>query len=197
VNGLSGVTEIAAGMAYLGLAVARRTVHGIRTTLTSVYSWGSDESGQLGYSVPGTQPGSQPVPQVVPGLPQVTGIATGVGDALAIGADGSVWGWGRDQYGQLGNSPRTASELSPVETFAPGSGITQISTTNDFTLALRSDGTVLAFGANEKGQAGTGTTSPTSTPVQVSGLTGVSQISACYSYGLAVHRVLALSLPAG
>jgi alpha-tubulin suppressor-like RCC1 family protein len=186
VKGLSGVTAIAAGQ-DMGLAISRRTVNGVPTTLTSVYAWGSQQFGQLGTGA--TVP--QPVPQVVPGLPQVIGIAAGVNDSMAIGADGSVWAWGSDNVGQLGNSPRNAPVPSPIETFAPGSKIVQVSATSDHTLARRSDGTVLAFGSNGQGQLGIGTASPTSLPVQVSGLSGVTQVSAGRIYSLAVDRVLA------
>ena len=85
--------------------------------------------------------------------------------------------------------------LSPVETFAPGSGIIQVSATFDHTLALRSGGTVLAFGRNNEGQLGTGTTSPTSLPVQASNLTGASQVSAGHGYSLAEHQAPLIQTP--
>jgi alpha-tubulin suppressor-like RCC1 family protein len=132
---------------------------------------------------------------VVPGLPQVIGIAAGINDAMAVGSDGSVWAWGSDNVGQLGNAPQAAPVLRPVETFAPGSGIIQVSAAFDHTLALRSGGTVLAFGRNNWGQLGTGTTSPTSLPVQVSNLAGASQVSAGQGYSLAMHQAPLVQLP--
>jgi alpha-tubulin suppressor-like RCC1 family protein len=185
VKGLSGVTAIAAG-GEVGMAVTHRKVAGAPTTLTSVWVWGYNQFGQFG---DGTTDGQlEPAPRVVPGLPQVTAIAAGPVDALVVSSDGSVWAWGRDLFGELGNSPRTAPVLRPIETFAPGSKIIQISATYFHTLALRADGTVLAFGKNSEGESGTGVTSPVSLPVQVSSLTGASQVSASYGYSLAVHQ---------
>jgi alpha-tubulin suppressor-like RCC1 family protein len=61
----------------------------------------------------------------------------------------------------------------------PGlSGITQIVAGPDYALALRSNGTVLAWGDNVNGQLGDGTTTQRRTPVQVPGLTGIVQLSA-------------------
>jgi hypothetical protein len=194
VKGLSGVTAIAVG-GYFGLAITRHRVAGAPTPVTLVYAWGDNQFGELG---DGTQdpPGGEPVPRVVPGLPQVTAIAAGTSDAMAIGRDGSVWAWGNNGLGQLGIASRNAPVLSPVETFAPGSGIIQISATLDHTLALRSNGTVLAFGLNSLGQLGTGTTSPTPLPVQVSNLTGALQVSAGRGYSLAVHQAPLINHPA-
>jgi alpha-tubulin suppressor-like RCC1 family protein len=192
VNGLSGVTAIAAGD-DTALAVVRRSVIGAPSPRTSVWAWGADQFGEFGDGTKDTLP--HPVPQVVPGLPQVTGIAVGVHDAFAIGTDGSVWGWGLDNAGQLGNAPQTADVLSPTRTFAPASGVIQISGALDHTLALRSNGTVVAFGQNNDGQLGIGTTSPTSPPVQVSNLTGASQVSVGPGYSLAVHQAPLVQLP--
>jgi alpha-tubulin suppressor-like RCC1 family protein len=189
VKGLSGVTAISAGWES-ALAITHRQVAGVPTTLTTVWAWGA---GTLGNGAASSQP--QPVPQVVPGLPQVTSVVTGGFYALAVGADGSVWGWGSDNVGQLGNAPHSVPLLRPVETFAPGSKIIQISASSDHTLALRSDGTVLAFGYNAEGQIGDGTTSQTSLPVQVSDLTGATQVSANSYYSLAVHQGPLRQLP--
>jgi alpha-tubulin suppressor-like RCC1 family protein len=193
VKGLSGVTAIAVGGGF-GLAITRHRVAGAPTPVTLVYAWGDNQFGELG---DGTQdpPGGEPVPQVVRGLPQVTAIAAGSSDAMAIGSDGSVWAWGSDALGQLGIAPRTAPVLSPVETFAPGSGIIQVSAALDHTLALRSNDTVLAFGRNSLGQLGTGTTNQTPLPVQVSNLTGATQVSAGLGYSLAVHQAPLVQLP--
>jgi alpha-tubulin suppressor-like RCC1 family protein len=78
----------------------------------------------------------------------------------------------------------------PVNTIAAGSRITQLSAGWGHMLALRSDGTVLAWGSNAGGQLGIGSTAPVAGPVQVTGLTAVSQVSAGgRAFSLAVHTV--------
>ncbi len=93
-------------------------------------------------------------------------------------SNGTVWVWGNNTNGQLGNGTTTNSAvpiqlsgLSDVKTLAAG---------NDFTVSLRNDGTVWAWGNNTNGQLGNGTTTQSSTPLQVNGLTGVTAIAAGY-----------------
>jgi len=127
-------------------------------------------------------------------------VAAGQGFAVVLGSDGSVWGWGDDSAGQLGNAPAPNAVPRPVETIGPGSGITQLSAAVVFedpkyshVLALRSDGTVLAWGANTDGELSDGTTASHTGPEQVFGLTGATQVSAgegfsrcrCWTLGLA------------
>jgi alpha-tubulin suppressor-like RCC1 family protein len=82
---------------------------------------------------------------------------------------------------------------SPTQTLNPGSGIIQLAVGYDDVLGLRSDGTVVAWGNNSNGQLGDGTTTTRVTPVQVSGLSGVSQVSAGFDYSLAVHTTKVIS----
>jgi alpha-tubulin suppressor-like RCC1 family protein len=179
VTGLSQVTSIAAG-AGASYAISTRSI----TTLTTLWAWGSNGSGELG---DGTVAG-RTTPGQVTGISSATlaGISAGIGYAIALGSDGSAWGWGDDSNGQLGNAPATSPVLRPVETIGPGSGITQLSAGVGFTLGLRSDGTALAWGDNSQGQLGDGTTASHVGPEQVAGLTGATQVSAGFGFSLAV-----------
>jgi alpha-tubulin suppressor-like RCC1 family protein len=82
-----------------------------------------------------------------------------------------------------------------VQTIWMSSGITQLSAGQDHVLALRSNGTVLAWGGNSNGQLGDGGTARTSGPVQVSGLAGASQVSAGAQFSLAVARPALTTVP--
>jgi len=78
-----------------------------------LYMWGLDETGQLGQGRP---LGMSNVPLVVPGLPAIVDMDGGwgpLGHALAVGRDGSVWAWGRNNDGQLGDGTRT-DRATPV-----------------------------------------------------------------------------------
>jgi alpha-tubulin suppressor-like RCC1 family protein len=182
VPGLTRVTQIAAGQDW---AMAART-QGFITTATSVWTWGRNDNGQLGDGTLTTRS----TPEAVGGIsvPGIREIAAGGDFALVLGSDGSVWGWGGDFDSQLGNSP-TFAWTAPVETIGMDSGITQLSAGASHALALRSDGTVLAWGNNQAGEIGTGAYSDPTLPVVVPGLTNVTQVSAGAEYSLAVHTV--------
>ena len=117
---------------------------------------------------------------------QVTGSAVDGGTAysLALRSDGTVWSWGLNSAGQLGDGT-TTQRLSPV--FVAGlTGIKAVSAGGSHSLALRSDGTVWSWGFNQSGQLGDGTTANQSSPIQVTALSGVVAISAGDSHSLAV-----------
>jgi alpha-tubulin suppressor-like RCC1 family protein len=89
--------------------------------------------------------------------------------ASGLAAVGSALGWGQDSWGQLGNGADPASEPTPVGVSLPsGVQLTGISGGDDHSLAVTSSGQVLAFGRNEVGQLGNGTTTDSDTPVLVS-----------------------------
>jgi alpha-tubulin suppressor-like RCC1 family protein len=190
VTGLSRVTQIAAGG---NVAMVART-QGFITSLTTVWTWGDNSQGQLG---DGTTT-NRSTPEEVSGIsvPGVRQIAVGGTFSLVLGSDGSVWGWGGDYDSQLGNAA-TYSWTRPVETIGMDSGITQIAAGFLHALALRSDGTVLAWGDDQSGEIGNGTTSGSPTlPTEVTGLTNVTQVSAGAYFSLAVHTVYGFPLRA-
>jgi len=165
VAGLTGVTAIAAGGNH-SLAL---------TEGGTIKAWGGSFYGQVGDG--GTITKRTPRVQVS-SLAGVTAVAAGAGHSLAIlGSDGSVWAWGDNSYGQLGDGT-TTNHSTPVK--VPGlSGITAISATfrGNYSLAVKSDGSVWAWGANGDGQLGDGTKTKRNTPVKVCGLDGVRVIA--------------------
>jgi alpha-tubulin suppressor-like RCC1 family protein len=181
VAGLSMATSIAAG-SVTGLAT-RFTPN---TSAQILVAWGGNEAGQLG---DGMFTSRRVVAQVTGiGAPSIAGIAAGDLYCLVLGSDGSVWGWGANDFGQLGSAPSSILQTRPVQTIAPGSGITQLSAGSGFTLALRSDRTVLAFGKDDFGQLGNGVmTTGTVGIVQVTRLTGATEVSAGGFHSLAVR----------
>jgi hypothetical protein len=143
----------------------------------TVWMWGAALNGMS----------SGTVPVRVPGLTGITQIAAGQngGDLFAVGPGGSVWAFGHNTDGQLGNGS-TADDFSPAP--VPGlTGVTQVSAGAYDTLAVRSDGTVWAWGSNLYGELGDGTTTDRLTPKQVRGLSGITQVSAGLYYTLAVR----------
>ncbi len=167
-QGFSGAQRIAAGFAH---TVALRNDG-------TVWTWGSNDHGQLGRSTTDTCRGSPCglQPAQVPGLAGVTEIAAAWFHTLALKSDGTVWAWGANYAGQLGDGTLT-DRSSPVQV-AGLSGISQIAAGMSHAIALKSDGTVSTWGDNSAGQLGDGSTTNRSTPVQVPGLTGVGGIAA-------------------
>ena len=184
ITGVSQVTAIAAGWDSAVAVVAGGA---------SVWTWGSNDSGQLG---DGTLAGhAAPVRVTQIGTVHIAGAAAGYRFTAILGTDGSVWAWGADRYGQLGNAPAFGPATRPVHTIGAGSGITQISAGAWHMVALKSDGTVLAWGDNTNGELGIGTTTPVSGPVQVTGLTGATQVAVGIEAGFAVHAVPLTAVP--
>jgi alpha-tubulin suppressor-like RCC1 family protein len=176
VTGVSQVTGIAAGWNSTVAVVAGGA---------SVWAWGGNKEGQLG---DGTTTGhSIPVRVTQIGTVHIAGVTAGFQFAAILGTDGSVWAWGADTAGQLGNVPASSPATRPVNTIGAGSGITQISAGADHMVALKSGGTVLAWGDNTNGELGTGTTTSVAGPVQVTGLTGATQVAAGGRASFAVH----------
>jgi alpha-tubulin suppressor-like RCC1 family protein len=106
-----------------------------------------------------------------------------------------VASWGDNSFGELGDGTLTTRAL--FRDIAAGSDVIQVAAGRTHNLAVRSDGTVTAWGLNDHGAVGDGTTSDRSTPVQVSGLSGVitqvaagsriTQISAGFFHMLALR----------
>jgi hypothetical protein len=127
------------------------------------------------------------VPGQVKGLTGVMAIAAGYYHTLALKKDGTVWAWGENAYGELGNGTNTDSNL-PVQVSGL-SGVTAIAGGEYHSLALKSDGTVWAWGDNSYAALGIKPYLPFSdVPVQVSGLTDVLAIAAGSNHSLALKK---------
>jgi alpha-tubulin suppressor-like RCC1 family protein len=189
VGDLGGVEEIVAGASH-GLALKEDG---------SVWAWGANDAGQLG---DGTKTNS-PEPVRVKDLEGVRDIEGGGSFSLALKDDGTVWAWGDNFFGELGNGPAgKAKEVKCENTAEPGGsqvvsscadsptpvrvgdlgGVEAIAAGASHGLALKEDGTVWAWGANDVGQLGNGTEGNQplgiNTPLEVKGLGGVELIAA-------------------
>lgn len=165
VTGINGVVAIAAG-SYHSMALKSDG---------TVWAWGNNTSGQLGN---GTNYQFYTTAAKIGTLSGITKIAAGNTSSYALKSDGTIWVWGSNGFGQLGDGS-TTNQLAPVQL----SGVTNIkdiksSLFGGHTIALKNDGTVWAWGKNDSGQLGDGTLVQRLFPVQVSGLTDVKAISA-------------------
>ena len=177
IEGLDGVSIV---------DVAGGRNHAIALTAGgTVYAWGSNQYGQLGN---GTWQNSS-TPVLVSSLTGVVGIFAGRDHNLAVRSDGSVWSWGYNGHGELGDGTST-NRNAPVRVVRlNGSAlgkIVQVGAGANHSLALRSDGTLWAWGRNNFGQLGEGTFSTRRRAVQVSGLSGVEQMAGGRQNSIAV-----------
>ena len=91
-------------------------------------------------------------------------IASGDNFTLALKSDGTVWAWGRNNYGQLGNGEATDRTVPVQVMTGEGQALTDViavAAGGSFGMALKTDGTVWTWGANTSGQLGNGKTATT------------------------------------
>jgi alpha-tubulin suppressor-like RCC1 family protein len=179
--GITGAAEVSAG----GFHTCARFPDG------TLQCWGRNNTGQLGD--PALRIEQSPRPVRVAGI-TATAVTAGGFHTCALPGDGTVWCWGQNDLGQLGNGtsdpiPNSPSTFNPT----PGqvrdiAGAVAISAGGWHTCALLADGTVRCWGDNTWGQMGNGATlvspsplapiTPTPTPVPVTGIDSAVAIEA-------------------
>ena len=100
-------------------------------------------------------------------LNSITAIMGGESYNFALKSDGTVWAWGNNMFGQLGDGS-TTDRYTPVQVSGLVS-VTALGGRGYHSLAIKSDGSVWAWGLNASGQLGNGTTRNSSVPVLVIG----------------------------
>jgi alpha-tubulin suppressor-like RCC1 family protein/alpha-beta hydrolase superfamily lysophospholipase len=168
VTGITTATTISAGDAHTC----------VRLSDGAVKCWGAGSSGQLGNG--GASNATTPV--TVSGISTATGIGVGARNSCARLSDSTLACWGRNTDGELGSGSVGGTSTTPVAVSGISSAVAVAAGgepgTTGHTCALLSTGAVMCWGKNATGQLGTGNTTSSSTPVQVSGLTsGVTAIS--------------------
>ena len=146
----------------------------------TVWTWGSNSKGQLGYPTDGYRN----FPAKVNNLTGVQDIVVGDSHVIALMADGTVQTWGDNQYGQLGTGG-TSNRTQPQK-ISGFQQITAIGAGDEHSLAVKSDGTAWAWGNNEHGQLGDGTKTNRSQPVQVKNLSQVVMMDGGWEHSLAL-----------
>jgi hypothetical protein len=169
--GLSSITAVSAGSSH-SLALKSDG---------TVWVWGLNTNGQLGDGLTAQRTSAFQLTSIT----GVTAIAAGLQHSVVLKSDGTVWSWGNNNKNQLGDGTTATQRTSPVRV-GTLTGITAIATGDYYGLALKSDGTVWAWGRNDEGQLGDGTTTQRSSPVLIGTLSGATAIATGYGQSLAL-----------
>lgn len=164
VSGISDIVDIAAGSWHTVALKSDGTVWAWGTCYYHSADYNYDD-GRSGYKIP----------VQISGLTGVSAITAGSNHTAVLKSDGTVWMWGDNTYGQLGDGT-TQSRQVPGQVLGL-SDIVAIGTGAEHTVALKQDGTIWAWGSNTYGQLGDGTETNSYTPVQIPTISGVSAIA--------------------
>ena len=133
-----------------------------------VYGWGWNEYGQMEDETTGVTSR----PKLIKDIPgKVVGIAAGYQHSLVLLESGKVYGWGRNEEGELGDGTTQERRHPQLITGIPGKVI-GISAGNYHSLALLESGEVYGWGSNENGQIGGGNLMVRKYPEAISGIPG-------------------------
>jgi len=189
-NRSSPVQTVAGGTDWKQISMGPYHCAAIKTD-GSLWVWGYNASGNLGDNT--TVNKSSPI-QTVAGGTNWKQASCGGNHIGAIKTDGSLWMWGSNSSGQLGNNS-TNSASSPIQTVTGGNNWKQISCGYDFTAALKTDGTIWTWGSNAYigtpvGSLGDNTGTSRSSPIQtVMGGTNWKSLSCGHGHVLALTYI--------
>jgi alpha-tubulin suppressor-like RCC1 family protein len=155
------------------------------TNTGALYAWGANSAGQLGQN--DTTKRSSPVQ--VGALTNWAWVSVGgisqASSCVSVKTDGTLWAWGSNRFGALGLGD-TTYRSSPVQVGTLTDWAKVSSSSALFSLAVKTNGTLWAWGYNISGRLGDGTTTNKSSPVQIGALTNWSSVSAGSRGGLSI-----------
>jgi alpha-tubulin suppressor-like RCC1 family protein len=148
-----------------------------------LWSWGADNSGQLGNDAVLT---NQATPVAVLSDRTFSQVSAGEYHTVALDNTGKLWSWGADNSGQLGNDAVLTNQSTPVAVFSDRV-FSQVSAGGSHTVALDSTGKLWSWGRDSDGQLGNDAAYfDQSTPVQVSSSRSFTQVAAGYTHTVAL-----------
>jgi alpha-tubulin suppressor-like RCC1 family protein len=155
------VTTFAGGTTWKQVSCGEAYTAAIKTD-GSLWTWGRNNAGQL--SVNDTINRNTPVTTFAGGNNWKSVDGNGNGHTAAVKTDGSLWLWGLNGDGQLGDFS-TTQRNTPVTTFAGGNNWKSVDCGDRYTAAIKTDGTLWVWGRNSYSQLGNNASGNRSTPV--------------------------------
>lgn len=178
VAGIEDAVAIEAGFTHSLVLLANGTV----------LSFGNNSKGQLGRETAET---FSATPAAIPGLSDIIALSAGSDFSVALKADGTVYAWGINDYGQIGQGA-VDSDAHATPQAVPNVHGVSLAAANNNVYVLQADGGIVAWGQNNRGQVGNGTSEgPVLTPAVVlrgvnTPLTGIESIAADGLVGMAL-----------
>ena len=158
------VTTFAGGTDWKQVSCAESITGGIVTAIKTdgtLWTWGPNNNGQLGVNDTNTR--CTPVTTFAGGT-NWKQVSCGYNHTTAIKTDGTLWTWGSNDSGQLGDNT-VDNRSTPVTTFSGGTNWKQVAGGSSHTAAIKTDGTLWTWGSNTVGQLGDNTATIKCTPV--------------------------------
>jgi alpha-tubulin suppressor-like RCC1 family protein len=152
----------------------------------SLWAWG--QQGAINTYAGDGATSAKSIPTVIGNEKNWKAVSSGGSHTLALKDDGSLWAWGNNNHGQLGDNTNT-NRVEPVPILS-GSAFTKIYAGDDFSIAIKNDGSLWTWGSNLYGNLGNGTlVNPgPATPTQLGSDKGWLHITAAWGYVLAVKN---------
>jgi alpha-tubulin suppressor-like RCC1 family protein len=168
----SPVQTVAAGTNWSQVAAGYAACSAIKTDGT-LWVWGNNAGGRLGTN--DTANRSSPI-QTVTGGTNWSKVAAGYSSNAALKTDGTLWVWGRNDFGQLGDNT-IIIKSSPVQTGLKSTDWLDVWTGAATVRALKNDGRVFTWGFGTSGQLGSNSSINRSNPIQVIGSVRFKNVS--------------------
>ena len=148
----------------------------------SLWTWGDNLHGQLGIN---SLDFYRTTPVRVGTANNWASVAAGWNHVVATRTDGTLWAWGWNEFGQIGDGSSMTSSFSPVQI---GLGGHWVSVAADLahSVGIRNDGSLWAWGLNYHGQLGDGTLTSRTTPVRIGSATHWTQAAAGNAHTAAI-----------
>ena len=159
----SPVQTVAGGTNWSLVTMGDYNTAAIKTDGT-LWLWGKNNWGQLGDNATYTAI-SSPI-QTVSGGTNWKQVSAGRNFTAAVKTDGTLWLWGRNSYGPLGDNIGGNAYSSPIQTISGGTNWKQVDTGENETAAIKTDGTLWTWGKGGDGRLGNNTTTDVSSPIQ-------------------------------
>lgn len=165
---------------WKSIAVSRaRSSFAIKTNGT-IWGWGQNISGLLGISTITVRQ----APTQLNSDTDWRDMSVGFFHILVLKTNNTLWSWGENANGERGFDPANVYDPS-VRTQMPGSNWSKVAAGIRFSLGIKTDGTLWAWGKNDVGQLGDGTTMDRFVPVQIGTDTNWNTISAGWQHVVA------------